>query len=275
MDYTEIIIRLPEELSDMLMAELSTLGFESFIQEEGILKAYVPRNRFPKLKEGMETLFRVNATIIDWESGDIPEQNWNENWERDYRPITVMDKVHIRAPFHPEPPEGMMDIIIEPKMSFGTGHHSTTALMVSMMLGLDLSNRQVLDMGSGTGILAILASRLGAAHILAVDNHPWAARNTIENLERNQVDNVTVVEGEEEAISGKTFGTILANINRNVLLDHLPIYASCLEAGSQLLISGFYESDMDILSDRAGECGLEFVSRNSMLSWAVALFNKI
>ena len=202
----------------------------------------------------------------------MPDKDWNAEWEKSFTPITVAGRCRIRAPFHEYDANYQLDIIIEPKMSFGTGHHATTTLMIQQMFDIDLEGKTVLDMGCGTGVLAIAAKKLGAQNVMAIDIDHWSVENTQENAASNNVA-LTVIEGGEEAISGR-FDVILANINRNILLEQMPTYSTALNAGGTLCLSGFYSADLDIINNLAKQLGLQLAKTVEQNDWVSARFIK-
>ncbi|MBC2839800.1 50S ribosomal protein L11 methyltransferase [Robiginitalea sp. SC105] len=260
--------------SDIFIATLGELGFESFEETPEGLRAYIPEKDWDEPAVAGLPYW----TSPDWEASyqveRIPRQNWNAVWESGYPPIRVGSRCMVRAPFHP-PAEGVnFDLVIAPKMSFGTGHHQTTWLMLDFILDLDLEGRAVLDMGAGTGVLAILAARRGATPVLAVDIDPWSAENCRENAVENGVPAIEAVVGDARAIGGRNFDCILANINKNTLLADLPRYEAALRGGGRLLLSGFYVSDLDDLREAAGGLGLVYQSFRERENWVAALFEK-
>jgi ribosomal protein L11 methyltransferase len=202
----------------------------------------------------------------------MKDENWNEKWEQNFNPVTI-GSVYIRAPFHPADPE-KTEIIIEPKMSFGTGHHATTSLMVKAMLNVDFRNKTVADMGCGTSVLAILASKLGAKAVTAIDIDDWAVENSGENLNRNLIKNVLVLKGNADSLADSRFDVILANIQRNVLLKDMQAYSRALNQGGVLLLSGIYEDDVALIRETAQEEGLTFINYEVSEHWAMARFSK-
>lgn len=274
MDYTELSITVsPKELgSDILIAELSELGFDSFVDSENGFNAYIPTNLF--LKNELAELFSKYAAElkITFSEKKIPQQNWNKEWESNFEPIDVIGKCNIRAPFHEPKPGYKYDIVIEPKMSFGTGHHQTTQLMIEQLMTLDLNKKSLLDLGCGTGILAIAASKMGATRIDAVDIDEWSYENSIENAQKNNIDNIRVLKGGIETISGKLFFTILANINKNVLLKDMVNCVKALEENGNLLLSGFFDTDVDELKTKALQLGLQIKDAKTNNGWALLHF---
>ncbi|MFP4470935.1 MAG: 50S ribosomal protein L11 methyltransferase [Bacteroidales bacterium] len=256
-----------EEVAEIIIARLSDLPFESFSQDGEGISAYMPEHVYNKdeaetLLEDIDQYFPVS-----WMTETIAEQNWNRKWEEYYEPVLVAGKIYIRAPFHEPMAEADHEIIIEPKMSFGTAHHETTQQMMELMLDMDWKNRSFLDMGCGTGILAILASRLGAAHGLAIDNDKWAFENCRENLLKNAITNVEPLLGDQNLIGKNKFDFILANINRNILLGQMEAYASSLNDGGSIVFSGFYETDVPILLEKATEFGFRLKRKISRNGW--------
>jgi ribosomal protein L11 methyltransferase len=218
--------------------------------------------------ESLKEEFKTSYEIIHH-----PDQNWNAEWESNFHPIEVDGKCFIRAPFH-EPHPSLTEVIILPQMSFGTGHHETTWLMAKSLFDIDFNRKSVLDMGCGTGILAILASKLSASSILAIDIEEWAYLNTIENISLNKAINITVEKGGAELLASRLFNIILANINLNVLLNDMKSYSQSLEKGGVILFSGVFGTDLPQLQKKAEECGLVFVSREERNNWMVARFTK-
>jgi len=268
------IVEPKEQGSDVLIAQLSEIGFESFVENEGGFCAYIKEEDFndTELNEiisSYKDIFKINFS-----KKIIAQQNWNEEWEKNFEPIEIDGKCFVRAPFH-EPKIGFMyDVIIEPKMSFGTGHHNTTQLMIGVLMGLDVKNKSLLDMGCGTGVLAIVAAMMGAKPIMAVDIDEWSYENTIENAERNGVKNMVIEKGDVNSLAVKEFHTILANINKNVLLKDMGAYVNSLETGGNLMMSGFFETDVNEISEKAKELGLSFLEKRKSGEWAVLHFVK-
>jgi len=252
----------PKELgSEILIAELGEKPFESFIETEDGFSAYIQKDLWTEdILEDIYLLtsseFRISYTIEE-----IDQVNWNEEWEKNFEPIDVDGKCHVRAPFHPKT-DAEFDIVIEPKMSFGTGHHETTHMMETDVTGL-----KTLDMGCGTAILAILAELKGAKPIDAIDIDNWCYLNSIENAERNHCKEITVYEGDAAMLKGKKYDLIIANINRNILLNDMQQYVDCLNKNGLLLLSGFYTEDIPFIDASCTEKGLTFVKQFERNNW--------
>ena len=258
---------------DLLMNALAEAGFDTFEEVDFGFKAYIPAVDFDKedLDDQLEPLHQV--LTFSYEVNLIPHKNWNAVWESNFQPIQIKDQIWVRATFHEPRPDFPFEIVIDPKMAFGTGHHQTTSMMMDFMLDTVFTGKKVLDMGCGTGILAILASKKGATAITAIDNDPICCESTKENAVLNGIENITVFCGSKEVIPNETFDIILANINRNILLDQMEIYAQRLSANGQLFLSGFYENpDLEILKTGARKCGLQFLERKKMQDWVSAKF---
>ena len=275
-NYTKLSISTTEEQGDILTAYLSDFPFDSFDYEGGLLNAYIPQGEFDRCKESIEELL-YNEGVLDYYFEDIEAQNWNAVWESNFKEVEVDGKVLIRAPFHKARPHyNGLEIIIQPKMSFGTGHHATTQLMVEMLFRSQLKGKRVLDMGSGTGVLAIVAAKLGAESVLAVEIDEMAEESVRENIVLNGVtDIVESVCGDASAIEGEHFDIILANINRNVLLADMAAYTSTLSAGGELFLSGFFEEDVAILAKKAKSLGYKQIQHNKCDIWQMLKFEKI
>ena len=245
MNYLELnCIVFPPRFSEIVIALLSDYGFESFADTEKGFSAYIPEKNFDIATFEALEIFSNKEIRITYALNKIPEQNWNAIWETNFEPVLIGSECYIRAPFHPVLAGIRYEIIIEPKMSFGTGHHETTHMMSVLLMEQNVCGKDVLDMGCGTAVLAILAKKMGASEVMAVDNDEWAFSNAIENIERNHVSEIRVMHGDAALIGAQQFDLILANINRNVLLSDIPAYASALKKGGTLLLSGFYESDV-------------------------------
>lgn len=253
--------------ADILVAFLGELGFESFQETEHGLLSYCSEQEFSEsaIRELFATLPADNAPVYTFRL--VPPENWNAIWEENYEPVTVGGLCYIRAPFHPPDGNIAYELVIEPKMSFGTAHHATTRLMISMLLKEDMKGKNFLDMGCGTAVLAILASMMGAARVVAIDNDEWAYRNAIENRERNHRPDVEVILGDTGSIPVDKFDIIAANINRNVLMAEMPSYAGFLKNDGVLLMSGFYREDIPVINKAAAGCGLFLVGYSSDQSW--------
>ena len=261
------------ENREILAALLAEIGYDSFMDVPTGLSAYIPANMFDEAATA-DALEPVSAIFeqLKIESKPMPDVDWNAEWEKSFTPITVDGKCRIRAPFHDYDANYQLDIIIEPKMSFGTGHHATTTLMIQQLFNLDVAGKSILDMGCGTGVLAIVAKKLGAQCVTGIDIDHWSVENAQENAARNNVE-MTVVEGGVEAISG-TFDIILANINRNILLEQMQVYSRSLPVGGVLCLSGFYVSDLDIIKEKAGQLGFRFELVLQQDEWVSAKFTK-
>ncbi len=263
-----------EEGRDMLLAFLSEKGFDSFEETPDGLRAYIlEKNWQPSLVTEL-SIVQSGAVQLTFDTEKMETINWNEEWERHYEPISIGDSIHVRAPFHAPKPEVRFDLLIEPKMSFGTGHHQTTRLMSLLLLEMEVQGKSVLDMGTGTGVLAILAEKTGAREVTAIDNFEWAVENTIENAARNSCSKITALHGDAGSLEGMKFNTILANINRNVLLEDMRVYANSLLPEGYLAISGFFESDRPLLDEEAESLGLVAEKLLTEDPWAARLYRK-
>tara|TARA_R110002050_G_scaffold4573_2_gene22132 strand:+ start:43548 stop:44384 length:837 start_codon:yes stop_codon:yes gene_type:complete len=256
---------------EILIAELGYAGFESFVENEDGVTAYIQKDEWnDAILEDIQILnsdeFEINYTFED-----IEQTNWNEEWEKNFNPIIVDDVCSVRAPFH-EKPNTQYDIVIEPKMSFGTGHHETTHMMIQHILKNDLKDKSVLDMGCGTGVLAILAEIKGAKPIDAVDYDNWCYLNSLENVERNNRKYITVIEGDASVLEGRKYDVIIANINRNILLQDMKTYASCLNEKGMLFLSGFYNDDIPIIKSECDKHMLNFEEKLERNNWVSLKF---
>ena len=278
MNYYELLFTtIPTEdyQQDLLINALGEIGFDTFEELDFGFKAFIPSISFDRQKlDEMLALYNDMFTF-SYDINLIPQKNWNEVWESNFEPIEIGGKILIQATFHRPRPEFLYEIIIDPKMAFGTGHHQTTAMMLEMMLQNDFENKQVLDIGCGTGILAIMASKLGAAEVNAIDNDPLCYESTLENAHLNKVVNINALCGSKDVIPDKQYDIILANINRNILLDQMENYADALQPGGELYLSGFYETpDLEIITDKAGRYGLKYISHKKNKDWVAAKFIK-
>ncbi len=257
----------PKELgSEILIAELGELPFESFVESEFGVTAFVQKQLWKA--SILDDVFVLNSPqfTISYTIEEIEQVNWNEEWEKNFEPIDVDGQCHVRAPFHPKT-NAKYDIIIEPKMSFGTGHHETTHMMIQHLLEIDVTNMKTLDMGCGTAILAILAEMKGAQPIDAIDIDNWCYLNSIENAERNNCQHITVYEGDATLLLDQKYDLIIANINRNILLNDMQRYVDCLNPKGMLLLSGFYEEDIPSIEASCTEKGLTFVKKLQRNNW--------
>lgn len=278
MDYLEFKLNfLPNEdyVADLLAAELGDVGFESFERTEEGLIAFVEQNyfnetNFLKIIKGFEY-----AENIQFKYREIEQVNWNEEWEKHFfEPIIIGDECLIHSSFHKNLPDAKYDIVIDPKMSFGTGHHETTSLMIGEILQMDLHEKTVLDMGCGTAVLAILAAMKGAKHVTAIDIDTWCVENSIENIHKNNVPEIEVLLGDADLLTGKSFHIIIANINRNILLNDIKKYAACLSNGDALYMSGFYVEDIPVIEQEAARYHFTLASYKEKNNWAVVKMTK-
>lgn len=305
MKYLEFTFRATpsgEDIYDVLSAVLAEAGFDSFVRPgaaeipvecrtddpeapvfaevaaEDALKAYVQRDLFsPEALEGALADFPLPGVRVDYEYCEAEDRDWNAEWEQNYfQPLVVDGRCVIAGTFHKDVPEAEYRITIDPRMSFGTGHHATTSQMISELLGSDVEGLHVLDMGCGTSILAILAKMRGAARCLAVDNDEWCVKNSLENLALNGIGaGVDVVLGDASALAGKgPFDLVIANINRNILLRDLSLYVSVMAPGAMILMSGFYVNDVPLIRAEAERLGLVFVYERSLDGWACVRFRR-
>ena len=264
----------PLELgSEILIAELGDKAFESFIETETGISAYVQKDLWSEtILEDIQILANPEFTI-SYSFEEIEQVNWNEEWEKNFEAIEVDGKCHVRAPFH-EKTNAEYDIVIEPKMSFGTGHHETTHMMIQHILETDCTNKKTLDMGCGTAILAILAEMKGAQPIDAIDIDNWCYLNSIENAERNNCKHISVYEGDAGLLVGKKYDIIIANINRNILLNDMQTYVDCLNENGLLFLSGFYTEDIPVISESCTSMGLTYVKQFERNNWVALKFEK-
>ncbi|HRO76667.1 MAG TPA: 50S ribosomal protein L11 methyltransferase [Crocinitomicaceae bacterium] len=262
---------------EILIAQLADYGFNGFEENENGISAYGTIGEL-RLKEAYtETLLNGENPEVQilFEEEIIPHQNWNEKWESEFQPVHVEDKLTILAPFHEKPLSGELQIIIQPKMSFGTGHHQTTWLMSKLLLDMQTLPDDILDMGTGTGILAFLAEKLGAKRILGIDIEPWSVESCIENAQFNLSKETTFLCGDIDLIEGKKFNMIIANINKNILTTQIPFYAKALEKGGILLLSGFFETDVDDLVAFAKEYNLKYEFHLTKENWSAIRLEKL
>ncbi len=262
-----------DPVTEMLIAQLGHIGFESFVENESGVVAYIQKKDWNSNK--VEDLYLLNSNEFDitFKYNEIEQTNWNKEWEKNFNPIQVNGQVSIRAPFHDNPSLNF-DIVIEPKMSFGTGHHETTHMMVQHLLALDLKNKKVLDMGCGTGILAIFAEMKGAQPTDAIDIDSWCYQNSLENVQRNGCKHITVLEGDSSLLKGKEYDVVIANINRNILLSDMKIYTDCLREKGVLLLSGFYKEDISIIESEVIKHGLVLDKMIQKNNWVALKYMK-
>lgn len=260
---------------DMLTTMLGNLGFDSFMDDGMVLKAYCTEQQRDDVN--VEELLRMSAFagihILGVE--EMPDKDWNELWEASYEPVIVNERCRVRAPFHAPDPSFEFDLVIEPKMSFGTANHETTAQIITLMLETDFNGKSVLDMGCGTAVLAILAKKLGAARTVAIDNDEWAYQNSFTNVALNGVDDIEIVLGDAGSIGDGTFDIVLANINRNILLRDMTHYVSAMVKGAHIFFSGFYTEDLPLITAEAEKNGLQYSRHLAKNNWIAAEFIKI
>ncbi|MDA8731293.1 50S ribosomal protein L11 methyltransferase [Flavobacteriaceae bacterium] len=259
--------------TEILIAELGHVGFESFVENDNGVTAYIQKQEWNS--NILDDLYILGSAEfkIKFSYHEVIQTNWNKEWEKNFNPIQVDGQVSVRAPFH-ENPSLKYDIVIEPKMSFGTGHHETTHMMIQHLLALDLENKKVLDMGCGTGILAIFSEMKGAQPTEAIDIDSWCYQNSIENVQRNGCKHITVLEGDSSLLKGEKYDVIIANINRNILLSDMKIYTDCLHQEGILLLSGFYKDDIAIIESEVVKHGLVFDKMIQRNRWVALKYNK-
>ncbi|MBO7083024.1 MAG: 50S ribosomal protein L11 methyltransferase [Bacteroidales bacterium] len=259
---------------DMLTTMLGDLGFDSFMDDDMTLKAYC--NEDQRDDQAVEELLRMEVfqglKLLNVEA--MPDKDWNELWEASYQPVVVNERCRVRAPFHEPDSSFEFDLVIEPKMSFGTANHETTAQIITLMLETDFKGKDVLDMGSGTAVLAILAKKLGANRTVAIDNDEWAYRNAFTNCELNGINDIEIVLGDANAIGNSKYDVVLANINRNILLRDMHHYVVAMKPQAHIFFSGFYTEDLDSIKEEAKRLGLRYVLHLSRNNWVAAEFVK-
>jgi ribosomal protein L11 methyltransferase len=273
--YTKLTVECDQDFCEILMAEMAELGFDTFLENEDGFEAYVEDERYDK--QGLEEIKKryEEQTTLSFSFEKIEKKNWNEEWEKSYEPIIVDDRCLIRASFHQIEKQYPYEIVITPKMSFGTGHHQTTYLMVKNQMDFDHKGKRVMDAGCGTAILSIMASKLGASEVEAFDIDEWSVTNGNENIEVNNCKNIHLQLGKiNEVKLGGKFDIILANINKNVLLSEIKIYADFLNPNGKLLLSGFYTHDIPDLLAEAGRYHLKELKRDERETWACLLLEK-
>ena len=276
MEYTEIDIRLNPVIpfADILVARLNEIEFESYCEDETGIKAYVQTHLLDEsaLKEiinEVAKLCKLSSSITN-----VPQENWNKKWENNFDPVYINNKCVIRAHFHDAFPNVEHEIIITPKMSFGTGHHETTALVMNEMFGIDFKDKAVLDMGSGTGVLAILAAKLGATSLIGIDFDEWAYENALDNAAINAISTISFIHGDAGAIGDATFDIILANINRNIILKDIAIYVKAMNIKSEIIFSGFLKEDIPLILKKSEQLGLELVVSKHKNKWQMLHLRK-
>ena len=258
---------------DMLTTMLAEIGFDSFMDDAMGLKAYCSADNRDDLAVENLLLEPSFSDIRLLKVEEMPDKDWNEVWEASYQPVVVNDRCRVRAPFHEPDPSFEFDLVIEPKMSFGTANHETTAQIIQLMLETDFQGKTVLDMGSGTAVLAILAKKLGAAHTVAIDNDEWAYRNAFTNTELNGVSDIEIILGDASSIQG-SFDVVLANINRNILLRDMHLYVAAMRPDAHIFFSGFYTEDLESIKEEAERLGLHYCRHLIRNNWVAAEFVK-
>jgi len=277
MNYIQISLPLPdmEEQAEILVALLSAIGYESFEEQTTHLIAFIPEDEFSK--EAITEIAFVQSCDIKGELKVelLPDKNWNEVWESNYPSVVIDDKCYVRAPFHDPKPDMDYEIVIKPKMAFGTAHHETTAMMLEFILNNNIKDCKVLDMGCGSGVLAILASMKGANSVVAIDIDKWSYENTLENSEVNNIDNIEAQQGGAEIIiKWNDFDIIFANINKNILLRDMKYYSESLVEGGCIYFSGFYKDDLNDIEAEAEKYGMNLIENLEKNNWVAAKFIK-
>ena len=258
---------------DMLTTMLAEIGFDSFMDEDYALKAYCSTDSRDDMAVENLLLDPAFTDLRLLKVEEMPDKDWNELWEASYQPVVVNERCRVRAPFHEPDPSFEFDLVIEPKMSFGTANHETTAQIIQLMLETDFQGKEVLDMGSGTAVLAILAKKLGAGHTVAIDNDEWAYRNAFTNVDLNDVSDIDIILGDALSIQGQ-YDVVLANINRNILLRDMHYYVEAMKPGAHIFFSGFYSEDLEHIKVEAERLGLHYERHLTRNNWVAAEFVK-
>ena len=278
MKYLEFTFRTSpctETVNDVLAAVLGDAGFESFVEQEDGIAAYIQKDLYDETTvKTVIAEFPLPDTKIEYTFTEAEDKDWNEEWEKNFfQPIVIDNRCVIHSTFHKDYPKAEYNIVINPQMAFGTGHHETTSSILGELLEADLKGKSVLDMGCGTSILAILASMRGAGKVTAIDIDDWCVNNSRDNIALNGISNITVELGDASLLNGREpFDVVIANINRNILLQDMPAYAACMKKGSELYISGFYTEDIPVLREKAESLGMEYVHHREKHNWAAVKF---
>lgn len=264
-----------EYQKDLLIDELANIGYNTFEDVENGFAAFIDFDQYTE-ENLKEILSQFDGEIeYTYTVTEIAAENWNEEWEKNFEPLIIDDQCYVRATFHESKPQYRYEIVIDPKMAFGTGHHQTTTMMMQYLLATDVIGKTVLDMGCGTGILAILAAKRGANELVAIDNDEVCYLSTLENSALNQISTISAVCGGKEVIPERTFDIILANINRNILLDQIAVYSSRLASDGRIFFSGFYESpDLEMIKTECSAYGINYVDHKKNGDWVAAHFKK-
>jgi len=276
MEYTEVNIKLKKHnpFADILVARLNEIGFESYAEYHNGIKAYI-QTQFLNKTSVKEVVSDISVlTDLSCTIRKVKQENWNVKWESNFQPVHINKKCVIRAHFHKSFPDVEFEIIITPKMSFGTGHHETTALIMNEMFKLDFQGRSVLDIGSGTGILAILASKIGAVNLIGIDSDQWAFKNSLENSNLNNIKNIKFIHGDVDKIQNMTFDIILVNINRNVILKDIEKYVDAMDDAASILLSGFLSKDTPLILEKTEQLGLQLVVLKNNKKWQMLHLKK-
>jgi len=266
---------IEEYQKDILIAELGDIGFDTFEDTETGFDAFILANQFNE--EDLKSILAGYGDELPYEYvvSSIAPENWNEEWEKNFTPLIISDDCYVRATFHEHQPQYKYEIVIDPKMAFGTGHHQTTTMMMLYILEADVQDKTILDMGAGTGILGILAAKRGAKDIVAIDNDEVCYRSAIENAALNEIDNLISLCGSKDVIPEQEFDIILANINRNILLDQIESYAAVLKQNGSIYFSGFYETpDLDMIKEHCAKFNLSYIDHKKIGDWVATKFVK-
>jgi ribosomal protein L11 methyltransferase len=260
---------------DLLINDLADIGFNTFEDTAKGFSAFIDQASY--LRSALEEVLLPYEDELNfsYEVTEIKGENWNEAWEKNFEPLVISNQCYVRATFHPAQPQYPFEIVIDPKMAFGTGHHQTTTMMMEYILTLDFTGKTVLDMGCGTGILAFLAAKKGASSLTAIDYDQVCYESTVENASLNEISNIEIICGGKEAIPAQSFDIILANINRNILLDQIPVYAKVLDTGGEIIFSGFYESpDLSMIKEACAAVNIHYLDHKKIDDWVAARFLK-